>query len=266
MSALHIATWNVNSLRSRLERVKAWIERKNPTVLCLQETKCPDESFPREEFEAMGFHVAYAGQTNGLNGVAILSREPIMDVLAVLPGTDHDDQRRFLSLETCGVRVIDVYVPNGQSLGSDAFFYKMDWLTRLLSHLRKTHSPEEPLVLLGDFNIAPDDRDVHDPAAWEGRTHVSALERGSLGYLQAWGLEDVYRRLHDDGGRFSWFDYRDTFKGFSTDRGLRIDLIYATATLAARVESVEIDLDERADSCDSTPSDHAPVLASFGPP
>ncbi|MGE0707427.1 MAG: exodeoxyribonuclease III [Planctomycetota bacterium] len=253
-----IATWNVNSLRARLPRVLAWLERHGPDVLALQETKCADEDFPRAELEGAGYQVAFAGEPRGLNGVALLTRRPLTDVRAVLPGREDDDQRRFLSGEVDGVRVIDVYVPNGQAIGSDAFFFKLDWLSRLSAHLREEHDPAQPLVLLGDFNITPDDRDVCDPAAWKNHLHCTAVERKMLGYLGAWGLKDALRELTAEGGLFSWFDYRGTTRRLKRDEGLRIDLIYLTAPLAARLEAVEIDWEEREGE---RPSDHAPVVA-----
>jgi exodeoxyribonuclease-3 len=255
-----IVTWNVNSLRARLGRVEAWVRAHQPDVLCLQETKCADTAFPQGELEGLGYHVAYAGQENGLNGVAILSREPLADVLTELPGHQDDPQRRFISARVGGVRVICVYVPNGQSLGSDAFFYKLDWLSRLVAHLRSAHDPAERLVLLGDFNIAPDDRDLHDPSAWEGGTHVSPHERRSLGFIQAWGLIDAQRHLSDAPGLYTFFDYRATYKEFSAEEGMRIDLVLVTAPLVEHLRAVEVDLVERAGE---KPSDHAPVVARF---
>lgn len=255
-----IVTWNVNSLRMRLERVRAWLAKHDPDVVCLQETKCKDADFPRAELEACGYQVVFSGQENGLNGVAILAKSAPSEVLDTLPGREDDDHRRFLSAQVDGVRVIDVYVPNGQSLGSDAFFYKLDWLGRLQAHLRGQHDPSEPLVLLGDFNITPDDRDVWDPQTWKDSIHCSPHERRALTYLQGWGLSDALRLQTEEGGLFSWFDYRTTTKSLNKDEGLRIDLIYVTKPLAERLEEVRIDWEERAGE---KPSDHAPVIATF---
>lgn len=260
---MRITSWNVNSLRSRLERVQAWLERHQPDVLCLQETKCSDPDFPSAALAEVGYQAVFTGQENGLNGVAILSREEPEDVLAVLPGRDEDTHKRFLSARVGGVRVIDVYVPNGQALGSDAFFYKLDWLGRLQAHLVGQHSPQEPLVLLGDFNITPDDRDVWDPEGWKGSIHCSPHERRALTYLEGWGLRDAQRLLSEEGGIFTWFDYRDTVKELDTSRGLRIDLIYVSEPLQPRVQSVDVDYEERAGE---KPSDHAPVTLTLADP
>ena len=157
---LTVVTWNVNSLRSRMDRVLAWTDRHRPSVLCLQETKCSDDQFCAKEFEALGYHVCFAGETSGRNGVAIVADAPLEDVVSRLPGRDDDEQRRFLSARVHGLRVIDCYVPNGQAVGSEAFFYKLDWLARLQAHLVESHDPSEPLALVGDFNICPEARDV----------------------------------------------------------------------------------------------------------
>lgn len=255
-----ITTWNVNSLRIRLPRVIAWLEANAPDVLCLQETKCPDDAFPRAELEAAGYHVVYTGEEGGLNGVAVLSREPAQDVLDTLPGRADDTQRRFLSAEIAGTRVIDVYVPNGQSVGSEAFFFKLDWLSRLSAYLKGSLDPSQPVILLGDFNITPDDRDVWNPEAWKGSIHCSAIERKMLGYLEDWGLRDAQRVLSDEGGLFTWFDYRTSTKGLNRAEGLRIDLVYVTPPLAEKLEAVVIDWEEREGE---RPSDHCPVTARF---
>ncbi|MEZ6185161.1 MAG: exodeoxyribonuclease III [Planctomycetota bacterium] len=259
---MQIVTWNVNSLRVRLERVCAWLERHQPDVVCLQETKCPDDQFPEAELRALGYALAYTGE-KGLNGVAILSKRPLEDVALALPGRDDDAQRRFVAATVDGVRVINVYVPNGQALASEAFFYKLDWLGRLQRLLVSQHDPGQPLVLLGDFNIAPDDQDVHDPVAWKNRLHTSPHERAAVERLRGWGLHDLLRERHPEGGLFSWFDYRDGSGAevVEKNQGLRIDLILATAPLRERLEAVRIDLEERRGD---KPSDHAPVVATFG--
>jgi len=259
---MRIVTWNVNSLRVRLERVVAWLQRHDPDVVCLQETKCPDDQFPRAELEALGYHLAIAGQ-KGLNGVAILSKQPLEDVADALPGRDDDEQKRYLAATVDGVRVINVYVPNGQALGSEAFFYKLDWLGRLQRVLVSQHDPAQPLVLLGDFNIAPEDRDVYDTTAWSNRLHTSTHERAAVERLQAWGLRDALREVESAGGHFSWFDYRDGSgpEVVEKNQGIRIDLILATPPLVERLQGVRIDLEERRGE---QPSDHAPVIADFG--
>lgn len=260
---MRITSWNVNSLRSRLERVTSWLDRHQPDVLCLQETKCSDADFPSAALAEVGYQAVFTGQENGLNGVAILSRDPATEVVKVLPGRDEDTHKRFLSAQVCGLRVIDVYVPNGQALGSDAFFYKLDWLGRLQALLVKEHPQSEPLVLLGDFNITPDDRDLWDPEGWQGKTHTSAHERRALTYLESYGLRDAQRLLTDEAGIYTWFDYRDTVKGLDTTRGIRIDLIYVSEPLQGRVSAVDVDYEERAGE---RPSDHAPVTLTLSDP
>ena len=259
-----VATWNINSLRMRLERVLAWLEKHQPDVLCLQETKCPDEQFPLAEVQALGYQVACTGE-KGLNGVATLSRAPLEDVERVLPGRDDDTQRRFLAATVGGVRVINVYVPNGQAIGSDAFFFKLDWLGRLQRHLVQRHRPDQPVLLLGDFNIAPEDRDVHDPVLWSNRLHCSTHERRAVEHLLKWGFQDALRVKHPEPGLFSWYDYRGAIGNFGRHlvkkgEGLRIDLILCTPPLVERLDDVWIDLEER---LGDKPSDHAPVLARF---
>lgn len=251
-----VAAWNVNSLRVRLPQVLAWLERSPVDVLALQETKLLDEEFPRAELASLGYQTAASGQKS-YNGVALLARQPLEDVSAGLPGFD-DAQRRVLAATVGGVRFIDLYVPNGQAVGSEKYEYKLRFLAALQRWLRQEHSRAEPLVVLGDFNIAPDDRDVHDPAAWAGQVHVSEPERIALRALLADGLTDVFRRFEQPPGAFSWWDYR-TF-AFRRNHGLRIDLILASERLAPRCSSCRIDVEPRRAE---RPSDHAPVVAVF---
>lgn len=251
---MDVATWNVNSLLSRLDRVLAWLERRRPDVVCLQETKCGDDRFPRRELEAAGYQVCLTGE-KGRNGVAILSRHPLEQVCLRLPGHEEDEQRRFVKARVAGTDVLCVYVPNGQAVGSDAFFYKLDWLSRLQAHLVAEHDPAADLILAGDFNIAPDDRDVYDPPAFVNRLHCTAHERRAVQFLLDWGLVDALRLVRTEGGLYSWFDYAPS--ALKRNRGLRIDLVLVTRSLAARVREVEIDLEERRGE---RPSDHAPVV------
>ncbi len=267
---MKLVTWNVNSLRARLKRVVAWLERHAPDVVCLQETKCPDDLFPARDLEVAGYRATFTGQ-KGLNGVAILTRiettaAPV-DVVTALPGTPRDPQRRFVEVVLPGeggaegLRVLCVYVPNGQAVGSDAYFYKLDWLSRLLAHLRTSHDPARPLVLCGDFNVAPTDLDVPSPEAYRDRLFATTPERRALGHLEAWGLVDALRARSPTGpGPFTWFDYAPG--AVERDDGLRIDLIYATPPLVERLVEVTVDLDERRGD---RPSDHAPVVAAFRP-
>ena len=254
---MRIITWNVNSIRTRLDRVLALLDRHDPDVLCLQEIKVLDDDFPRDVFEAKGWHVETYGQRT-YNGVALISKQPAADVVRGLPGEGPDDQRRLIAGTFDGVRVINIYVPNGQAPDSDKFVYKLDWLERLLAMLEADHSPDDPVVLLGDFNIAPDARDVHDPAAWEGKVHFHPKEHAILARFLQWGFVDVFRWHHRQGGLFSWWDYRGG--GFPRDLGLRIDLILGTETMAERSDDCFIDRDERTGE---KPSDHAPVVADF---
>lgn len=259
---MNVVTWNVNSLRAHLDRVLAWLERHRPDVLCLQETKCTDAELPRADFERLGYHVAAASQP-ARNGVATLTRAPMTDVLGVLPGEETDDHARFVSGRLGETTVVNVYVPNGQGVATDAFFYKLAWLARLLSWLKTTQDAGKPLVLVGDFNICPADLDVYWPEAYRGRLHCTDHERKAIDHLRAWGLTDTLRHLHPDTpGLYTWFDY--TPKAFRKREGLRIDLILATKPLIERLTKVEIDCEERAPKkTGSKPSDHCPLIASF---
>ena len=254
---MRIITWNVNSIRPRLERALALLDRHDPDVLCLQEIKVLDEDFPREPFEEKGWHVETYGQRT-YNGVALISKAPAENVTRGLPGEGPDEQRRLIAGTFDGVRVINVYVPNGQSPESDKFVYKLDWLERLLAMLEAEHAPDDPVVLLGDFNIAPEERDVHDPAAWAGKVHFHPKEHAMLARFVQWGLWDVFRWHHREAGLYSWWDYRGG--GFPRDHGLRIDLILGTETMAERSDDCFIDREERTGE---KPSDHAPVVADF---
>ena len=253
---MQIATWNVNSLRVRLPHLTDWLAANPVDVLVLQETKLPDADFPRAELEALGLHVAYYGQKT-YNGVAILARQPIADPVSGIPGFE-DEQKRVLAATIDGVRVIDVYVPNGQSVGSDKYEYKLRWLAALQGYLAAELQRHPRLALLGDFNIAPEDRDVHDPKAWEGGVHVSPAEREALRALLGLGLVDVFRRFEQPEKSYSWWDYR--MAAFRRNHGLRIDLILASAALAARCTACTIDREPRRAE---RPSDHTPVIASF---
>ena len=260
---MQITTWNVNSIRTRLDRVLAWIEAHEPDVLALQEIKVQDQDFPRERFEALGYHVETSGQKT-YNGVALISREPLTDVSRELPEDPGSPEARMIAATVAGIRVINVYVPNGKHITSDKFAYKLDWLDRLHEALRTAHDPNESLVLLGDFNIAPDDRDVHDPEAWAGRVHFHPKEHEMLARFSGWGLRDLLRERHDEAGIYSWWDYRGG--ALQRNKGLRIDLILGTAPLVARVQDVVVDREERKETPEKgKPSDHAPVTASFGP-
>lgn len=252
-----VATWNLNSIRAREERLVAWLAAHAPDVLCLQETKIEDSGFPVEAIRAAGYHASFHGART-YNGVAILSREPLDDVTKGFHDGGDDTQPRFLSARVAGIRVVDVYVPNGQSVGSSAYAYKLEWLQRLRRWLDTHADPKEPLLLCGDFNVAPEARDVWDPAVYEGQIHYSLPERENLEVVRGFGLVDALRKHHPEAGLHSWWDYRQL--SFPKKHGLRIDLVYCTPPLAARCTDCVIDREERKGK---QPSDHAPVVATF---
>jgi exodeoxyribonuclease-3 len=251
-----VATWNVNSLRVRLPHLKDWLAANPVDVLALQETKLEDTNFPREEIEALGLQVACSGQRT-YNGVALLARTALADVVAGIPGFA-DEQKRVLAATVGGVRLIDVYVPNGQAVGSEKYEYKLRWLEALRGYVATELERHPQLVVLGDYNVAPEDRDVHDPKAWEGSVHVSEPERAALRSLLDTGLEDCFRRFEQPEKSYSWWDYR--MMAFRRNAGLRIDLILASAALARNCGACHID---KAPRRLERPSDHAPVLARF---
>jgi len=254
-----IVTWNVNSLRVRLPQVLDWLAAHQPDIVALQETKLPDESFPAAELTAAGYSVLFSGQRT-YNGVALLARGADVsfgEVARELPGFP-DVQRRVLAATVGPLRVVDLYVPNGQSVDSDKYRYKLAWLAALREWLQEELGRHPLMVVLGDFNIAPEDRDVHDPAAWAGSVHVSDPERAALRALLELGFSDVFRRFESGTGFYSWWDYRQG--AFRRDHGLRIDLMLATAALAARCRASHIDREPRRAE---RASDHAPVVAEF---
>ena len=253
---MRIATWNVNSLRVRLPQLLDWLASADVDVVALQETKLTDDAFPAEELRAAGYHSVFSGQKT-YNGVALLSRLEAGAVVRDIPGYD-DPQRRVLAASIGGVRVIDLYVPNGQSVGSDKFLYKLGWLRALRDWLRGEISAHPKLVVLGDFNIAPEDRDVHDPAAWVGSVLVSPEEREALRDTLALGLIDAFRQFEQPPRSFSWWDYRAG--GFRRNHGLRIDLLLASQALAGRCSACTIDVNPRRSE---RASDHTPVIATF---
>lgn len=253
---MRIATWNVNSLNVRLPQVLDWLQAEGPDILGLQETKLTDDKFPRAAIEAAGYQAAFAGQKT-YNGVALLSRLPLADVITDLPGLD-DPQRRVLGATVGGLRVLNLYVPNGQSVDSDKYLYKLDWLAKLGRYLVEQLAAHPRLVVMGDFNIAPAERDVHDPATWAGQVLFSARERAAFQALLDAGLCDTFRLFEQADHQFSWWDYR--MAAFRRNLGLRIDHILASAALCAVCRSARIDKRPRAAE---RPSDHAPVLAEF---
>ncbi len=255
---MKLATWNVNSLKIRLPHVLDWLGRNPVDVLALQETKLVDESFPKAELEAAGYAASFSGQKT-YNGVAILSKlaMPATDVVVDIPGFD-DDHKRVISATVNGVRVVGVYVPNGQSVGSDKYAYKLRWMAALKDWLAGELAAHERLAVMGDYNVAPEDRDVHDPRAWEGQVLFSLPERDALRAIGGVGLADAFRLFDQPPKQYTWWDYR--MLGFQKGRGLRIDHILVSDALARACTACTIDRDERKKK---QPSDHAPIVATF---
>lgn len=253
---MRIATWNINSLRVRMEHLSRWLAEHAVDAVALQELKLADEHFPHAEIAAMGLHAVCYGQKT-YNGVAILSRTESRECAVGIPG-DADPQRRVIAATLGPIRLVNVYVPNGQAVGSEKYTYKLAWLDRLRAYLATLLGRHEHLLVAGDFNIAPEDRDVHDPAAWEGSVHVSEPERAALAKITALGLHDLFRRFEQPPNAWSWWDYR--MNAFRRDHGLRIDLMLASRALAERCTACRID---RSPRTWERPSDHAPVTAEF---
>jgi exodeoxyribonuclease III len=253
---MRIATWNVNSLKVRLEHLLEWLAREAPNVVCLQETKTEDAAFPAAAIEAAGYRVAFSGQKT-YNGVAIVSRLPMTDVVAGIPGYA-DEQKRVLSATIEGVRIVCAYIPNGQSVDSDKYRYKLEWLAALTAWLQAEIARHPRLALLGDYNIAPEDIDVHDPAAWAGQVLCSVPERDAFRGLIALGLSDSFRRFPQPERSFTWWDYR--MNAFRRKMGLRIDHILLTTPLAETCTACRVDASMRGLE---RPSDHAPVIADL---
>jgi exodeoxyribonuclease-3 len=254
---MRIATWNVNSLRARLELVLDWLKQDGPEVVCVQETKVTDDLFPVEPLAEVGYHAVFTGQKT-YNGVAILSRFPLQDVTLALPEAPRADEKRFIAATVQGLRVINVYVPNGQAVGSPKFAYKLAWMERLRTFLATTYTLETPLVLCGDFNVAPEPRDVYDAEKVEGRILFHPEERAAFARLLDWGLRDTLRLHHDEGGLYSWWDYRAA--AFRRNMGFRIDHMLVTPPMAERCTAVTLQRELRRRP---KPSDHIPVVATF---
>lgn len=256
-----IATWNVNSLRVRAEQLTDWLRTHSPDVVALQETKVQDPDFPHEHFAAAGYTCAFSGQKT-YNGVALLARHPLTDFVRDIPDFD-DAPRRVLAASVTpatgpAFRVVNLYVPNGQAPGSEKFAYKLRWLEALTKWLKAEAAAHPNLVVLGDFNVAPEDRDVHDPAAWVGCVHVSPEERAALKAITDLELVDAFRHFEQPEKSFSWWDYRQG--GFRRNNGLRIDLILVHRELLPRLTRCHIDVEPR--RVDRA-SDHTPVVATF---
>jgi exodeoxyribonuclease-3 len=255
---MRIASWNVNSVRARMERVIGWLERQKPDVVCLQETKCHDDVFPREVFEELGYRVAVFGQKT-YNGVAILSRQRIEDVrMGIGDGLEPEEERRVIGATVGDVMLLDLYVVNGQAVGSERYWYKLEWLARVGKMLRERYDMGEKVVVCGDFNVTFDDRDVHDPERWREKILCSTPEREALARIVDGGLSDAFRKFHAEGGHYTWWDFRTM--AFRRGWGLRIDHFLMSPPALAACTEVVIDVDERARE---RPSDHAPVIATL---
>ena len=254
---MRIATWNVNSIRARLPRLRAWIEAQGPDVLCLQETKCADAEFPWQDLQELGYHVVHHGQRT-YNGVAILSREPIEDVVRGFPDDEDDAQRRVIGGLVGGIRLLNLYVVNGERVGSEKYERKLAWLERLVDFLSGYCDLGQPLLVLGDFNITRDDRDVYDPERFRGKILCSGPERESLHAILELGFIDLLREYHPRGGVYTWWDFRT--RGFERGQGLRIDHVLATPPAARLCVEAEVDLNERGQE---KPSDHAPLIVTL---
>lgn len=255
---MKIASWNVNSLKVRLPHVLDWLETEKPDLLGLQETKTIDENFPVDEVNNAGYQVIYSGQKT-YNGVAVLSKlkEAPVDIITDIPGLD-DPQRRVMGATYGDIRFINLYVPNGSEVGSEKYAYKLDWLDKLNQYVKKQLKQYEKLVIVGDFNIAPEDIDVHDPDEWEGSVLVSKLERDAYQSLLELGLKDTFRLFEQEEKSYSWWDYRAA--AFRRNRGMRIDLVLASTAMSDRCAESRIDKEPRKLE---RPSDHAPVFAVF---
>ena len=260
---MRIATWNVNSMRARLDRVEEWLGQAVPDVCCFQETKLADDAFPVDRFRKLGYEVAHHGDGRW-NGVAIASRIGLDDVAAGFAGSEQAAlaERRLIGATCGGVRVMSVYVPNGRAVGTEHFAAKLEFLRDLRRHLDAACDPDDPVVVCGDFNVAPRDIDVFDPALFVGDTHVTGEERDALGELLDFGLTDVFRASYPATPKlFTWWDYRAG--DFHSGRGMRIDLVLATRVLAERVTFALVDRNARKGK---QPSDHAPLLVDFEGP
>jgi len=253
---MKIVSWNVNSLNVRLPHVLAWLEVHQPDVLALQETKLPDDRFPVDEIAELGYQSAYSGQKT-YNGVAVLTRQQPVDPVTDIEGLD-DPQRRILAVTVGDIRVINLYVVNGKEVGSDKYDYKLHWLAQVTRFVESQLALHDKLVVLGDFNITPDDRDVHDPDAWHEKILCSTAEREALNKILTLGLTDTFRIFDQQPGIWSWWDYR--MAAFRRKMGLRIDLVLASAALAEGCTASYIDIEPRRQE---RPSDHAPAVAEF---
>lgn len=254
---MKIATWNVNSINIRLPVLLGWLEKTEIDVVCLQETKCVDESFPFAEINAAGYETAFFGQKS-YNGVAILSKHEIEDVQKGFHDDDDEQPKRLIAATINGIRIVNTYIPNGTELWTDKFTFKLDWLQRLRRFFDETCDLNGDVLLCGDFNVAPEEIDVWSVPVWEGKLHFSKPERAAIHHVKQWGFVDVFRKLNPDLKEFSWWNYREG--AWQRNRGLRIDHIWTSPSLAEKCTACWIDKEPRALE---KPSDHAPVVAEF---
>ncbi len=254
---MKIATWNVNSVLARLPHLTRWLNSIQPDLVCLQETKCTDDKFPVDVLREHGYGCASFGQQS-YNGVAILTRGECESVQRGYPGIDEVSHARLIATRFAGVQIVNVYIPNGQMVGSEKYNFKLDWMKRLQSFFTTTYLNTDRVLLCGDFNVAPEDRDVHNPQLWQERVMCSEAERLALREIKQWGFNDCFRRHHEEEGKFSWWDYRAG--AFRRNHGLRIDHIWASESLASHNINTWIDIEPRTWE---RPSDHAPVVAEF---
>lgn len=254
---MKIATWNVNSLRARIDLVLNWVEAHEPDILCLQETKCTDQEFPEDEFGDLEYDVEYFGQQS-YNGVAIAAREPITDVVKGFPNSSPQDDKRLIAATVEGIRVVNIYLPNGQTYMGDKYHFKLNWMDELQQFMEAGPATSQPLILLGDFNIAPRDMDVFPEYGAGEQLFMSSAERDRLNKLRSLGLTDTLEHFHGEERQFTWWDYRGA--GFQKDKGMRIDHILVSDPILDRAKSCTVDRKARAEM---QPSDHAPVVLEF---
>jgi exodeoxyribonuclease-3 len=252
-----IATWNVNSILARMPSVLRWLDDVKPDVLCMQETKCTDDKFPTLIFQERGYQCQLFGQQS-YNGVAILTRESCETGRRGYPDDDEAAQSRLIATTVSGINIVNVYIPNGQAVGSEKYQFKLAWIERLRQFIEANYDRTTPVMLCGDFNVAPEERDVHDVRLWQGRIMFSEQERAALQRVRDWGFTDAFRLHTETGGHFTWWDYRAG--AFRRNLGLRIDHIWITEPLVARNTRTWVDISPRTWE---KPSDHAPVIAEF---
>jgi exodeoxyribonuclease-3 len=256
-----IATWNVNSVRQRIDIIRIWLKEHAPDVLCLQEIKCEEQAFPRELFEELGYNIAVLGQKT-FNGVALITKSPLEDVRRGLPGMEHDDKARYIegvvSTKNGVIRVASIYAPNGNPPGTEKFTYKLDWLRKFHAHAQELLSFEEPFVFAGDFNIIPEDKDAHNPAAWVNDALFQPESRAAYRELMNAGFTDAFRAVESDGGHYTFWDYQAG--SWQKNNGIRIDFALLSPQAADKLKTVFIDKSVRGLE---KPSDHVPVIVEL---